>query len=106
MDGVVIEICCSTCIHGDVCAHKEDYLNMVKSLDEMFYKFPENERSFMRLRNPDCKFYSKELETPKPLTRGLTIPENVVMAMVDDGRRSCTKMLEEAAKKYDRKTDV
>ena len=106
MNEGVRETCCSSCSHRDVCAHKDDYLNMIKSLEEVFYKFPENERAFMRLRDPDCKFYSKELETPKPLTRGLTIPENVVMAMVDDGRRSCTKMLEEAAKKYDRKTDV
>ena len=58
MDGEVRETCCSTCCHGEVCAHKDNYLAMVKSLGEMFYKFPENERDFMCLRDPDCKFYS------------------------------------------------
>lgn len=59
MDGAVRETCCSTCSHGEVCVHKDDYLNMIKSLDEIFYKFPKNEREFMYLRDPDCKFYSK-----------------------------------------------
>lgn len=44
MDGAVRETCCSSCSHKDVCAHKDDYLNMIKSLEEMCYKFPENER--------------------------------------------------------------
>lgn len=70
MVGEVRETCCSSCSHRDVCAHKDDYLNMIKSLEEMFYKFPENERVFMRLRDPDCKFYSKESSTPKlPMQR-------------------------------------
>lgn len=42
MDGGVRETLCSSCSHRNVCAHKDDYLNMVKSLQEMFYKFPEN----------------------------------------------------------------
>lgn len=62
MDRAVRETLCSSCSHIKVCAHKDDYLNMVKSLDEMFYKFPENERSFMCLRDPDCKFYSFSIE--------------------------------------------
>lgn len=65
MVGEVRETCCSSCSHIDVCAHKDDYLNMIKSLEEIFYKFPENERVFMRLRDPDCKFYSKELAIPR-----------------------------------------
>lgn len=70
MVGEVRETCCSSCSHIDVCAHKDDYLNMIKSLEEMFYKFPENERVFMRLRDPDCKFYSKESSIPKlPMQR-------------------------------------
>lgn len=61
----VRETLCSSCGHRDVCAHKDIYLNMVKSLQEMFYKSPKNERNFMYLRDPDCKFYSKELITPR-----------------------------------------
>ena len=44
MDEGVRETLCSSCSRRDVCVHKNDYLNMVKSLQEMFYKFPENER--------------------------------------------------------------
>ena len=68
MDEGVRETLCSSCSHRNVCAHKDDYLNMVKSLQEMFYKFPKNEIEFMYLRDPDCKFYSKESSTPRQLT--------------------------------------
>ena len=88
MDEGVRETLCSSCSHRDVCAHKNDYLNMVKSLQETFYKFPENEREFMYLRDPDCKFHSKELSTPKFLTQRMIIPENA------DGK-SCAKMIAE-----------
>ena len=106
MDGGVRETFCSSCCHRYVCAHKDDYLNMVKSLQEMFYKFPKNERYFMYLRDPDCKFYSKGFGDPNPLTQRLSIPKNMVVAMVGDGRKSCAKMIEEAAQNYDEKTDV
>ena len=95
MDVGVRETLCSSCSHINVCAHKDDYLNMVKSLQEMFYKFPENERDFMYLRDPDCKFYSKESSTPRFLTQNMNIPENMVVAMVGDGRKSCAKMIAE-----------
>ena len=91
MDGGARETLCSSCSHINVCAHKDDYLNMVKSLQEMFYKFPENEREFMYLRDPDCKFYSKELSTPKFLTQRMIIPENA-------DAKSCTKMIAEEAR--------
>lgn len=91
MDGGVRETLCSSCSHRNVCAHKDDYLNMVKSLQEMFYKFPENEREFMYLRDPDCKFYSKELSTPKFLTQRMAIPENT-------DAKSCAKMIAEEAR--------
>lgn len=68
MDGGVRETFCSSCSHKNVCAHKNDYLNMVKSLQEMFYKFPKNEIDFMYLRDPVCKFYSKEFIAPKRFT--------------------------------------
>ena len=91
MDEGVRETLCSSCSHRDVCTHKDDYLNMVKSLQEMFYKFPENERGFMYLRDPDCKFYSKELSIPRFLTQNMIIPENA------DGK-SCAKMIAEEAR--------
>ena len=99
MDEGVRETLCSSCSHINVCAHKDDYLNMVKSLQEMFYKFPDNEREFMYLRDPDCKFYSKELSTPKFLTQRMIIPENADV-------KSCVKMIKESAQKYDEKTDI
>ena len=91
MDEGVRETLCSSCSHRDVCTHKDDYLNMVKSLQEMFYKFPENEREFMYLRDPDCKFYSKESSTPRFLTQNMNIPENA------DGK-SCAKMIAKEAR--------
>lgn len=107
MDGAVRETCCSTCSHRDVCAHKDDYLNMIKSLEEMFYKFPENERVFMRLRDPDCKFYSKELAMPRALlTQSIGIPEN--MEVPSDLRKGCNKMIAaaEAVQNFNRKTGI
>lgn len=105
MDGAVRETCCSTCSHRDVCAHKDDYLNMIKSLEEIFYKFPENERAFMRLRDPDCKFYSKELAMPRALlTQSIGIPEN--MEVPSDLRKGCNKMIAEAVQNFNRKIDV
>ena len=95
MDEGVRETLCSSCSHRDVCAHKNDYLNMVKSLREMFYKFPENEREFMYLRDPDCKFYSKESSTPRFLTQNMTIPENADV-------KSCAKMIAEEARNLGR----
>ena len=92
MDEVVRETLCSSCSHRDVCSHKDDYLNMVKSLSGMFYKFPENERDFMYLRDPDGKFHSKELSTPKFLTQRMIIPENADV-------KSCAKMIAEETRK-------
>lgn len=108
MVGEVRETCCSSCSHMDVCAHKDDYLNMIKSLEEMFYKFPENERVFMRLRDPDCKFYSKKLAMPRALlTQSIGIPENMV-AIPSDLRKGCNRMIAEEfyRKRMDEKTDV
>ena len=106
MDVGVRETLCSSCSHRNVCAHKDVYLYMVKSLHGVFYEFPENEREFMHLRDPDCKFYSKVLSTPRPLTQSGGIPENMMVAMVGDGRKSCAKMIKESAQKYDEKTDI
>lgn len=111
MDGAVRETCCSSCSHRDVCAHKDDYLSTIKFLDELFYKFPENERAFMRLRDPDCKFYSKETSTPRFLTQSMAIPENErekILKAVEDGRKGCNRMIEaaEAVQNFNRKTDV
>lgn len=112
MDGAVRETCCSSCSHRDVCAHKDDYLSTIKFLDELFYKFPENERAFMRLRDPDCKFYSKELAMLRaPLTQSMAIPENErekILKAVEDGRKGCNRMIEaaEAVQNFNRKTDV
>ena len=86
MDGAVRETLCSSCSLRNVCVHKDDYMNMVKSLQEMFYKLPENERDFMYLRDPDCKFHSKELSMPKFLTQRMTIQENADV-------KSCAKMI-------------
>lgn len=99
MDEGVRETLCSSCIHRHICTHKDDYLNMVKSLQEMFYKFPENEREFMYLRDPDCEFYSKELSIPRFLTQNMNIPENADV-------KSCAKMIKESAQKYDEKTGI
>lgn len=45
----------------------------------------------MYLRDPDCKFYSKELSTPKFLTQRMAIPENT-------DAKSCAKMIAEEAR--------
>lgn len=95
MDGGVRETCCSSCSHRDVCAHKDDYLSIVKSLEEIFYKFPKNEREIMCLRDPECKFYSKESSTLRFLQQKMNIPENdrekILKAVA-----GCNKMIAEA----------
>ena len=68
-------------------------MNMVKSLQEMFYKLPDNERDFMYLRDPDCKFHSKELSMPKFLTQRMTIQENSDV-------KSCAKMIAEETRNW------
>ena len=100
MGEAVRETLCTSCSHRDVCAHKDDYLNMVKSLEEIFYKFPENEREIMRLRDPECKFYSKKSSTPRFLTQKMNIPENE--------KEKFLKAMEaaEAVQNFNRKTDV
>lgn len=45
----------------------------------------------MYLRDPDCKFHSKELSTPKFLTQRMTIPEN-------GDAKSCAKMIAEGTR--------
>lgn len=92
MDGGVRETFCSSCCHRYVCAHKDDYLNMVQSLQEMFYKFPKNKREFMYLRDPDCKFYSKESSTPRFLTRSMAIPE-IEREKILKAVEGCNKMI-------------
>lgn len=110
MNKGVRETLCSSCSHRDVCTHKDDYMHMVKSLQEMFCKFPENERGFMYLRDPECRFYLKEFRTPRALTQSAGLTENMVLAMVGDGRKSCAKMIaekaSESAKKFDGKLGV
>lgn len=106
MDGGVRETLCSSCGHRDVCAHKDNYLNMIKSLQVMFYKFPENEREFMCLRDPSCKFYSKKEFSIPRLTQSIGDPKNMALAMVGDGRKSCAKMIAETVQKYERKVDI
>ena len=60
----------------------------------------------MYLKDPDCKFCLKEFANPNPLTQRLSIPKNMEAEMVDDGRKSCAKTIEETAQNYDEKTDV
>lgn len=86
MDREVREILCSSCSHRNVCAYKDDYLNMLKSLQEMFYKISENEREFMYLRDPDCKYHSKGLSTPRTV-----ISENA-------NAKKCANMIAEEAR--------
>lgn len=93
MDEGVRETLCSSCCHRYVCAHKNDYLNMVQSLQEMFYKFPKNEREFMYFEDPDCKFYSKESSTPRFLT--CTEYEH---SEKHRGGNGCAKTIEEEAR--------
>lgn len=69
----VRETLCSSCSHRNVCSHKDDYLNIVESLQKVFYKFPENKREFIYLRDPNCKFHSKELSTPKFITQRIVL---------------------------------
>lgn len=89
----VRETLCSSCSHRDVCTHKDDYLNMVKSLQEMFYKFPENERALMYLRDPGCKFYLKEFRTQRAVLTE-NDKENLLKA-VENGRKNCEKLIAE-----------
>lgn len=95
MDEGVRETLCSSCSHRNVCSHKDDYLNMVKSLQEMFYKFPENEREFMYLIDPDCKFHSKEFSTPDDLYAKAFA---AFRSYKDADGKSCAKIIAEKAR--------
>ena len=64
MEAGVRETPCSDCLHYQICAYKKDYLNMTKRLEELFYSVPEEDRSIMAFRNPDCKFMEKKLSVP------------------------------------------
>lgn len=64
MDAGVRETLCSTCSHGQVCAYKKDYLNMIERLKELFYSIPEEDRGAMAFCDPDCKFMEKKLSVP------------------------------------------
>lgn len=79
MDEGVIETFCSSCSHKDVCAFKDDYLNVVNSLVDMFYKSNKNNREFMDFRDPRCRFYSKESSTPRLFAQRVGIPEEKVV---------------------------
>lgn len=106
MDGGMEEVLCRSCSHKDVCVYKDVYLNIVNSLVEAFYKSNKNDREFMDFRDPLCRFYSKESSTPRLYTQRVSIPEDMALAIFDGGRKSCAKMIVEAAQKYDGKTDV
>lgn len=96
MDRGVRETLCSSCCHKYICAYKDVYLNMVNSLQEIFYKFPKNERKFIYLKDPTCTFYSKEFGDPKPLTMGTNLTEKEFLKTLEDGRKLCAKLIAEA----------
>lgn len=108
MDGGMEEIFCSSCSHKDVCVYKDVYLNMVNSLVETFYKSNKNDIEFMDFRDPLCRFYSKESSTPRLFAQRVGIPEDMALTILDDGRKSCAKMIAaaEAVQNFNRKTDV
>lgn len=56
---------CDICIHRNVCSLKDDYLNTVESLHDMFYNKQKNKKEFMIWRDPDCKFYQTEISMTK-----------------------------------------
>lgn len=93
MDGGLRETLCSSCGRRDVCAYKDDYLNIAKSLQEVFCKFPESDRGFMYLRDPDCRFYSKEFRTARAVLTE-NDKENLLKA-VEDGRKNCENLIAE-----------
>lgn len=80
MNTGVRETLCSKCLHCQICSHKENYLNMVKRLEELFYSVPEKDRSNMTLQDPACKFNQKPLEIPSFVNQGnrLLSPEEVL----------------------------
>lgn len=96
MDRGVRETLCSSCCHKCICAYKDVYLNIVNSLQEIFYKFPKNERKFIYLKDPTCTFYSKGFGNLKPLTMGTNLTEKEFLKTLEDGRNSCAKLIAEA----------
>ena len=49
MGEAVRKTICDSCIHRHVCAHKDDYLSMVKALEEVFHRFPKDATGHMIL---------------------------------------------------------
>lgn len=86
MNTGVRETACSGCLHCQVCAHKDDYLNMLQRLEELFYSVPEEERAAMAFRDPDCKFNQKKLSVPSFVNQrvgGIMSPEELLPAQRD-----------------------
>lgn len=89
MDTSVRETLCTNCLHCQVCAHRTDYLNMVKRLEELFYSVPEENRAAMAFRDPDCKFNQKKLSVPSFVNQrsGIMSPEELLLAQRDESEK-------------------
>lgn len=59
MDGGVRETICTSCIHREVCAYKQRYLEYLSACEKMRGDYPDD-ISFIKKSDPDCNFYKKK----------------------------------------------
>lgn len=69
----VRETACTNCMHKDVCQHREDYLDMIKRLEEVYASFsPSRGTTFMEFVDPVCRHHAKKLQVPNINYRDLS----------------------------------
>lgn len=59
MNGGVRETICTSCIHREVCAYKQRYLEYLSAYEKMRGDYPDD-ISFIKKSDPDCNFYKKK----------------------------------------------
>lgn len=72
MAEVARETMCASCIHRSVCAHKENYLEVIKTLEDTFDEFREDVKAHINIIDPVCKHH---MEVKNSKIDGLSLSE-------------------------------
>lgn len=76
MDREVREVICNHCSHRYVCVYKDNYLDMINKLENLFYSIPENKREVISFTYPSCKFYQTAISERRTCQMtGIKLPE-------------------------------
>lgn len=56
------ETICSSCTHCLVCQYKNDYMDTLHKLENVFYGIPKENRDGFDFKDPGCKWHEKKLQ--------------------------------------------